>query len=343
MIQVLSPYVPGAVFLCDEALTALSWVFVSMFLLCLLSPVILSCLDDVLCTWCSHERWLNFPGGFAGAVRLSPVAMSALSLNGIPVANKSVTPADAEVLFTKLCAEFNIDSKVGKRLATVCGLQSLEDIRRFFHPANTVHSVVSGITGLAFPGRECSRVEQALDALNAAHKVGADKLQHGETEDLDKMLEPGELTDLRTSHQARYRSALPAWKQASDQAVSCCRREILKRLVRVHDYLKMRPQQDTTKAHRPVVTVGPFKYQPAEEIDSQVLPDDLTGLMAGMELYLHALAVAGSTALASTPAGHEPSDSDGLLWVEVPQQVVQLYLWRAQKLCSDLIEHSLIL
>ena len=171
--------------------------------------------------------------------------MAQLMVGGVPLAPPVASQVSPQDLFDRLCDTYSIDKKVGKPL--VCqGLRSLEDFKSYFAGKLTVEDVVATIQDV-HKGLQAARLRQALDAISKAESTAASRKADDEPE-LDRLLPSGDLKELREAFWTRYKLNLPAFKVVSDALLSRLANEINRRLLQVHDLLKMKTLAAALKA-----------------------------------------------------------------------------------------------
>jgi hypothetical protein len=249
-------------------------------------------------------------------------------------------PEITEYILQVICLR-NIYDFVAEFRQDAAGMAALEGANLKIKTEREIGGVVFKVNA-AIPRAYYARVRQAAEKSLKAQKRAADLDQKGTTEDMEEVAKTETINEWKQRFWNRHHVSIPYTKTPSNQLLSRLKKELDHRRIQVLDMKKVKGlafEKRTTKEHRDMGAGITLSLAPTAVEEDR--PETVEQYLEALEMYLLALAIAGSTKLTNPPkiAGvlvQETATTEPSEYVEFPWQFSWNYMDRAVQYVKSL-------
>ncbi len=185
------------------------------------------------------------------------------------------------------------------------------------------------------------KVYRAFLALQAAQSTGQKQRERGEdSADLDSMLDPKDIKEMTRRFWLRHKLVFSSDEMPGDILLSRVVREMERRFLHNADVLKVKGVATERRGKNKKKAIGDtgLTYQESAAEAEFARPATVGAYLAGLRMYMLALAIWGSKAIEPAPRDEETRETKPETYVQFPWQFSQDYCHRAQRFANDALE-----
>ncbi len=272
----------------------------------------------------------------------------ALSIGGIVARGpKTCTADDIAAFYTQLHETWEIPKCVCAYLKEELEIQSPEDMLACFtsdrdwEKFNDVEIKDSEKADANVKRGPRGKVYRAFLALKAAQSTGQKQRKRGEdSADLDSMLDPKDIKEMTRRFWHRHKLVFSSDEMPGDILLSRVVREMERRFLHNADVLKVKGVATERRGKNKKKAIGDtcLTFQESAAEAEFARPATVGAYLAGLRMYMLALAIWGSKATEPAPRDEETRETKPETYVQFPWQFSQDYCHRAQRFANDALE-----
>ncbi len=272
----------------------------------------------------------------------------ALSIGGIVAQGpKTYSADDIAAFYNQLHETWEIPKCVCAYLKEELEIQSPEDMLACFtsdrdwEKFNDVEIKDSEKADANVKRGPRGKVYRAFLALKAAQNTGQKQRERGEdSADLDSMLDPKDIKEMTRRFWHRHKLVFSSDEMPGDILLSRVVREMERRFLHNADVLKVKGVATERRGKNKKKAIGDtgLTFQESAAEAEFARPATVGAYLAGLRMYMLALAIWGSKAIEPAPRDEETRETKPETYVQFPWQFSQDYCHRAQRFANDALE-----